>query len=348
MQPGDEGRAAVALRSALDAVGYGQMYGGMLEAAHSLGPFARDAAAARGFAASIEGGAVLALLAMGDPVAGIAIPVALAAALAELAAVGLAERAAAGEWRTAGWVVVPHGDGRLLTDVPRHYGGQAVRVYVGPDSLLLAASLPQQPGLRVLDLGAGCGIQGLLAVRAPAAVTLLDIEPRAVRFCAFNAVLNGVQERTLCLEGDLYAPVPGERFDLIVSLPPYLPVPNGLSVSSIAGGGPDGLGVIRQVMAGAADHLTPSGRLVFLCQTLGDGTGPFLARTPQPPGVRWSMELRAGFPAEMLALNMAKELPAREPGLDPATVLERYRESFATLGATQLFTVLVSGVAPAG
>jgi release factor glutamine methyltransferase len=93
------------------------------------------------------------------------------------------------------------------------------------DTWLLAAAMRRQPQLRggaVLDVCTGSGALAVAAALAGArAVTAVDVSRRAVVCARLNARLNGV--RVEALRGDLLAAVPGRRFDLIVSNPPYLP-----------------------------------------------------------------------------------------------------------------------------
>lgn len=77
------------------------------------------------------------------------------------------------------------------------------------------------PGSRVLDLGTGSGIAGLVAARWAMEVIAVDVNPDAVRAARANAVLNGLEGRIAVGEGDLFAPVEGERFDIVLFNPPY-------------------------------------------------------------------------------------------------------------------------------
>ena len=72
-----------------------------------------------------------------------------------------------------------------------------------------------------LDLGCGCGIQALFAARHSRRVTATDISARALEYTRFNALLNGV-DNVDCIEGSLFEPVAGRRFDLIVTNPPFV------------------------------------------------------------------------------------------------------------------------------
>ena len=78
------------------------------------------------------------------------------------------------------------------------------------------------PGFSVLDLCAGSGAVAVAAALAGAGeVTAVDVSRRSALAVRLNAALNGVRVRAL--QGDLFEPVAGRRFDLIVSNPPYLP-----------------------------------------------------------------------------------------------------------------------------
>ncbi len=73
------------------------------------------------------------------------------------------------------------------------------------------------PGMRVLDVGTGCGILAGVAAQLGATVVATDINERAVVCAQQN--LDGLDVDVRC--GDLFEPVAGERFDLIVCNPPY-------------------------------------------------------------------------------------------------------------------------------
>ena len=91
---------------------------------------------------------------------------------------------------------------------------------VGAASLTLAAATPRDAVPRTLDLGAGCGIQALLAEDHSSTVVATDSNPRATALTVLSAALNGVEvdART----GDLIDPVADQRFDLVVSNPPFV------------------------------------------------------------------------------------------------------------------------------
>lgn len=142
------------------------------------------------------------------------------------------------------------------------------------DSLLLAAQLgrePRLPGATVLDLCTGSGLLAIEAARRGAReVTAIDVSRRAVLATRLNARLNGVSVRAL--RGDLFTPVAGRRFDLIISNPPYLPSEGAELPDRGAAraweGGPDGRAFIDRICRQAQAHVTPGGVLLLLQSSL--------------------------------------------------------------------------------
>jgi release factor glutamine methyltransferase len=125
--------------------------------------------------------------------------------------------------------------------------------------------LAVRPGERVLEIGAGLGLAAVLAARSGASVVATDVVPAAVDAVRLNAALNGVHVDARV--GDAYAPVAGERFDLVCSNPPQMPTPPGAdrddAQAAADNGGPDGWSLLDRIIAGAPAHLAPGGRLVF-------------------------------------------------------------------------------------
>jgi HemK-related putative methylase len=132
-------------------------------------------------------------------------------------------------------------------------------------SLFFCRHLTTAPGESVLEIGAGLGLAAVLAARAGARVVATDVVPEAVEAIRANAALNGVTVDARV--GDCYAPVAGERFDLVCTNPPQMPTPPGRDREDAAAaadnGGVDGWALIDRVIAGAPAHLRPRGRLVF-------------------------------------------------------------------------------------
>lgn len=114
-----------------------------------------------------------------------------------------------------------------------------------------------------LDLGCGCGVQALFASRHADQVIATDISARALAYTRFNCGLNGI-DNVDCREGSLFEPVAGERFDLIVSNPPFVIGPgrawsnrdNPLDLDALC----------TDLLRDAPAHLTEHGLLQLLCE----------------------------------------------------------------------------------
>ncbi|HYB93441.1 MAG TPA: methyltransferase [Vicinamibacterales bacterium] len=74
---------------------------------------------------------------------------------------------------------------------------------------------------RVLDVGTGSGALAIQAAACGARVTAVDINPEAIRCARINATLNRVDDRVDLREGDLFEPLGGEMFDVVVCNPPF-------------------------------------------------------------------------------------------------------------------------------
>jgi release factor glutamine methyltransferase len=141
---------------------------------------------------------------------------------------------------------------------------------------MLADQLSREPGLEgasVLDLCTGSGLLAVVAAqRGASRVLAVDVSRRAVLSAQLNARLNRV--RVEGRRGSLFGPVSGERFDVIVSNPPYLPGPEESlpprGASRAWEGGTRGRLLIDQICDGAPRHLRPGGALLLLHSSVCD------------------------------------------------------------------------------
>jgi SAM-dependent methyltransferase len=92
---------------------------------------------------------------------------------------------------------------------------------LSPPTRVLACLTVRRQVDSVFDIGTGFGLQALVAATHADRVVGVDINPRALRFAEFNAILNRIGNVEL-REGSMFDPVEGERFDLIVGNPPYV------------------------------------------------------------------------------------------------------------------------------
>ncbi len=122
-------------------------------------------------------------------------------------------------------------------------------------------------GADVLDIGTGSGVLALAAWRAGArSVTAVDLSWRSVAVSWLNCRLR--RAPVSVRHGDLFAPVPGRRFDLIIANPPYVPAETSVlprhGIARCWDGGVDGRSVLDRICSGAAARLTDHGVLVLV------------------------------------------------------------------------------------
>ena len=143
-----------------------------------------------------------------------------------------------------------------------------------PDTeTLVAAALEQLPerdtDARILEIGTGSGAVALAIAheRPRARITATDVSPAALKVAERNARELGLEGRIEFAEGSLFGPVVGRRFELVVSNPPYLAesersqlAPELAHEPDVAlFAGPDGLAVLRELVAGVTAFLAPGG-----------------------------------------------------------------------------------------
>lgn len=127
---------------------------------------------------------------------------------------------------------------------------------------------------RVLDLCTGSGCLAVLAAHVfpNAEIDAVELSPKALEVARLNIAESGYAERLNLFEGDLFQPVATERYDLIITNPPYvdaaamdeLPAEFRHEPAMALDGGEDGLDIVRRILAEVPRHLNPGGGL--LCE----------------------------------------------------------------------------------
>ena len=182
-----------------------------------------------------------------------------------------------GEWEDMGLIETRNGQARakvrifpyldmvIAYDPPRRLlttDGPDYVMGVGGSSLTLANLTIRNRVSTALDLGTGCGFQAFMAAKHCDRVIAVDRNPRAIAFTSFNAKLNGfagVESR----EGDLFEPVEGMKFDLIVSNPPFVISPESRYIYRDSGMAGDE--VSRKICREAPRFMTDGGFCQIIC-----------------------------------------------------------------------------------
>ncbi|MGK2870623.1 MAG: DUF7782 domain-containing protein [Mycobacterium sp.] len=183
--------------------------------------------------------------------------------LEALVAGGVLEPTGAGTFRAA-LDIRPHSDGArdflVVSDQDAALRGGPLRrdhvMGIGGASMSLARAVIRTPVRRALDLGTGCGIQALHLDGHCAEIVATDTNERALALAAATARVNGMDWDLR--SGSLFEPVAGERFDLIVSNPPFV-VGAGSSDYIYRDSGVAGDGLCRIIIEQVGDHLNPGG-----------------------------------------------------------------------------------------
>lgn len=142
---------------------------------------------------------------------------------------------------------------------PSEYTGALIR------ALMLRE--PQVAGAAALEVGCGSGVVlAALAALNARSLTGVDIEADAIaasRALLTGAGLDGIADLHV---GDMWAPFPDRRFDLVVANLPQFPMAAGAAPGrrpTWSAGGVDGRKLLDQFVAGLVDHLTPGGRSIL-------------------------------------------------------------------------------------
>jgi len=228
-------------------------------------------------------------------------------------AAGVLERSGGDEVRAA-LDVRPHADDErsylVVSDLDSDVRPGPVRpdhvLGIGAASVTLARQVIREPVGRVLDLGTGCGIQALHCFSHADSVTATDTNPRALALAAVTARLNG--QRWDLRRGSLFEPVDGERFDLIVSNPPFV-ISAGEQRFEYRDSGMAGDELCRRLVEGLPDHLNPGGTAQLLANwVIHAGTdwrqrvGSWVAGTGCDG---WVVQREIADPAEYVSLWLA-------------------------------------------
>jgi methylase of polypeptide subunit release factors len=178
---------------------------------------------------------------------------------------------------------------------------------IGGASLTLAQTVMRSPVDRALDLGTGCGIQAFHLLSHARHVTATDISDRALAFARFNLLLNApaldldprrLTERVSLRRGSLLEPVAGERFDLVVSNPPFVITPRTDSQNeayTYRDGGLAGDAIVETLVRELPGVLTPGG----VAQLLGNWE--------ITEGTPWDRRIRSFVPAGVDAWIIQRE-----------------------------------------
>jgi release factor glutamine methyltransferase len=123
------------------------------------------------------------------------------------------------------------------------------------------------PESEVLDMGTGSGVCAVFAANHARRVVAVDINAAAVRCTLINTLLNHLDHKIEVRHGDLFEPVRGEQFDLVLFNPPFVRA----TPKDSRDGAWRSSDVAERFAAGLRAHLKPGGAALVLLSTFGDG-----------------------------------------------------------------------------
>jgi hypothetical protein len=195
--------------------------------------------------------------------------------------------------------LVPYGDTVFLTD--RDQGANRTTeqyVYAGGDSVLLARFVSEhlldRSYDRALDLCAGTAFQGHNVLGRAGSVLAAEYNPRAVEFARATKRINDVGEGFEIVQSDLWENVSGD-FDLVVSNPPYYPVPpekRDQRILDVFGGDRYGMEKPLRIVEGLERHLRPGGAAAVLAASPVIDGSDLLAEELRTPAEKIGLEVR--------------------------------------------------------
>lgn len=218
----------------------------------------------------------------------------------------------------------------------------------GPTTIALGRVLPERIAGSVLDVGCGPGSLALVAAaRGARRVLGTDINPRAIAMAKFNARWSELDAEFRV--GDLLEPASGERFDLVVSQPPYISHPPGVASVTFLHGGLRGDSIFLRLMEGLAGALAEDGEALVLCDVAivrGGSIGGYLQDQVRAGDLHLLALHVAGLEAETHAL-LYTQLGSTDTGPGYVREVLAQRAHLAELGIERFQQTLFVARRPA-
>ena len=220
----------------------------------------------------------------------------------------------------------------------------------GPTTMTLARAGHETHGAkRVLEIGCGAGTIALSMAKSVARVVATDISARAVQLTRINAAMNDLRNVEV-REGSLFDPVRGERFDLVLSQPPFVARPPDDSAVTFLHGGARGDELPRALIAELPEFLAQNGRGVLLVEWPDTGEASVEATVKKIVGDRADVLVLQLSPANIdnhAAIYEALIHPTLDPAFERAVLVRRgHFDAMGVRALVPTLTVVSRGAGP--
>ena len=168
----------------------------------------------------------------------------------------------------------------FIVDMPSYYNNcniQKTEVYIGIDTYRLSNIIPKLKNKRILDLCCGSGIQGITASEDNQ-VDFIEYNEKTIKITKINIMLNDI-DCTNVYHSNLFEKIRDRKYDLILSNPPFIPVPQNLDYPIAGDGGESGLETLKKIFKGLDEHLNDEGISIIIGECLGDKYGHTILET---------------------------------------------------------------------
>ncbi len=209
-----------------------------------------------------------------------------------------------------GYSIIAYFDYYFIVATPHYYKnhGHNQEIYIGMDSYRMTSILPHKSTYNnFLDLCTGSGIQGILLSEHRNRGYVVEMNPKVIETTRFNVILNELEDKVSPILGDLYSQIPEQEFDVIVSNPPFIPVPREFDFPLAGGGGEDGLQIINEILVGYNSYLKMGGLGIICGESIGNHCEPLIINTVKkilPQNYKVDIILHSKIDVSTLANNM--------------------------------------------
>ena len=219
---------------------------------------------------------------------------------------------------------------------------------VGKASMTLAEITPRHKVDTALDIGTGCGIQALHLLTHARHVTITDVSQRALDFAVFNMLLNAavldidpnhLDDRVTVVAGNMLEPVAGQRFELVVTNPPFVIAPAASTTThTYRETGHTGDRLVKELIGSVDTVLADGGQAIMLANWEMFGQADWHARLSTWPDSSmdiWAIQRSSSDPAQYAEIWLRDSSEHLDPDAY-AQAYAAYLADFAARGVTQI------------